>query len=175
MSEKTMDQRFKELRRPFRTEDVEFKVQTISKDKNSALCVTYVDARHVQERFNDLFEGQWSNEFREIYIGNDLKAVEAKITIGDVYHCDVGSFDNVNEKFHGLKAVYSDAFKRAAVHFGIAVSLYSLPTMFLNKDQLYINRNGEIKGIGKDGEKALRSKYANWLEQEGEDTFGEAY
>lgn len=155
-----------ELRRPFLSADTEFKIQSLAKN-GSALCVAYVDARHVQERLNSVcaeFNATWNNGFREIYEKDELKAVECTITIVQqlvtTYHADVGSLDNVNEKFHGLKALYSDAFKRAAVHHGVAVSLYGLPQMWLKPDML----NGRY--ITYDGEAHLRDIVIKYLKSE---------
>src|SRR5690348_7020696 len=178
-----MEKQLEYLRRPFHPEDVKFKIQTLG--AKSALCVAYIDARHVQDRLNSGPNITWSNEFREIIIGDELKAVEASIHVtytddngsygGNVSHADVGSFDNVNEKSHGLKALYSDAFKRAAVHFGIAVSLYSLPTMFLPKTKEVLRWNESKKsfvGITEKGEKLLRAEYRQWLIDIGVNEFG---
>lgn len=173
------------LRRPFPADDVKYKIQTVFNQNKGAVAVAYVDARHVQERLNNFAKGEWSNKFREVYqerveggnhVVNEIVAVECTITIQQYSHSDVGSFDNVNEKSHGLKAVYSDAFKRAAVHFGVAVSLYDLPTMFLNGDDGEIKYNkssGKPVGVEKKGETKLRSVYQTWLEEIGEDKFGE--
>lgn len=179
-------EQLEKLRRPFIADDVEFKIQTTFNNEQGALAVAYVDARHVQERLNKMFKGEWSNTFREVYedkveenlVVKKLVAVECTITIQQYSHSDVGSFDNVNEKSHGLKAVYSDAFKRAAVHFGLAVSLYSLPTMFLSKDDgdiRYNKRSGKANGVTDKGEAKLRGIYQKWLDDEGIDEFGEPW
>lgn len=176
-----------EFRRPFLSADTEFKVQTLGQGK-SALCVAYVDARHVQERLNAVcqeFDAVWSNEYeRPIIVQDDIKAVEAIIRIernykveedGQKYsriatfeHSDVGSLDNVNEKHHGLKALYSDAFKRAAVHFGIAVSLYGLPQMWLPKEDQYLRiaSNGKSAYMQKAGEELLREQLIKYLKED---------
>lgn len=173
----------KELRRPFHPNQVEYKIQTVG--AKAALCVAYVDARHVQERLNAVCGGLWNNAFREVIVNNELKAVECAITVFvstddpiGIRHADVGSFDNVNEEHHGLKAVYSDAFKRAAVHFGVAVSLYSHPQSFIvldKKDLLRWNRAGKVVGITDAGEKVLRLEYTKWLKDEGVKVFGKPY
>jgi hypothetical protein len=155
--------------------------------------VAYVDARHVQERLNKVCGGRWDNKYREVIVKHEIVAVEATIEIEapdrkqnnewyDYSHSDVGSFDNVNQQSHGLKAVYSDAFKRAAVHFGIAVSLYSHPTSFLmlDKKDMFVpywkdDKRKDRKvptGISEKGEAKLRESYKKWLKEEGIDEFG---
>ena len=175
-----------EFRRPFLSADTEFKVQTLGQGK-SALCVAYVDARHVQERLNAVcqeFDAVWSNEYKNpVVVQDDIKAVEAIIRIDREYkvednegdyrghqhfeHSDVGSLDNVNEKHHGLKALYSDAFKRAAVHFGIAVSLYGLPQMWLPKEDQYLRIvNGKTAYMQRAGEELLREQLIKYLKED---------
>ncbi len=171
-----------ELRRPFFPNDVQYKIQTVG--AKSCLCVAYVDARHVQERLNSVLDGKWSNSYREVYEHEKLKAVEATISVTlfspdfaksvTFEHSDVGSFDNVNEGSHGLKAVYSDAFKRAAVHLGVAVSLYSHPTSFLDKTAEFCRLKGDKPvGINNKGQERLRATYKAWLDKEGKEIFGE--
>lgn len=177
-----IEEMIKEFRRPFSPDDVNYKIQTVG--QKACLCVAYVDARHVQERLNKVTGGTWSNTNREIF-GPDEKgqmsllAVEATITVNyeifnpnnelsyiPISHSDVGSLDNVNENAHGLKAVYSDAFKRAAVHFGIAQSLYTLPTMFVNKGTDEVReKNGKPVGLTSKGNAKLSTVYLNEMER----------
>lgn len=177
-----MENIVKELRRPFFPNDVQYKIQTVG--AKACLCVAYVDARHVQERLNSVCAGKWSNRYREVYENEKLKAIEATVSVVlydpattnslVLEHADVGSFDNVNEESHGLKAVYSDAFKRAAVHFGIAVSLYSHPTSFLDKGSEFCRMKGDKPvGINNKGQEKLRATYKEWLDKEGKTIFGE--
>jgi hypothetical protein len=198
---KSMAEVLKELKRPFHSSKTEFKVASNTRG-SSALCVAYVDARHVQERLNDVCEGWWSNTFREIYedqsflienanagivtdksvIGQRLKAVEATITIAvweeghenKISHADIGAPDNMNEDFsHGFKALFSDAFKRAGVHFGIAAPFYYLPKMWLEKNDTNFKMNGDKPGYMKPaGEAVLNEQYVRWLKSEGVKKFG---
>lgn len=168
-----IDEMIKEFRRPFSSTSVKYKIQTVG--QKACLCVAYVDARLVQERLNNITGGTWSNTNREIF-GPDsdgkmgILAVEATISVyieeSIISHSDVGSLDNVNEDQHGLKALYSDAFKRAAVHFGIAQSLYSLPVMFLSKNTSEVReKEGKVVGISREGEDILKIKYQTELKR----------
>lgn len=174
----------KDLRRPFKPAEVNYKIQTVG--TKAALCVAYVDARHVQERLNAVCGGLWENEFREVIVSEELRAVECRLSLlitepggigyTKVSHSDVGSFDNVNEDQHGLKAVYSDAFKRAAVHFGVAVCLYSHPTSFLDFEYCRKHpKTGKVSGLKSEGEEKLRGEYRKWLKDQGVEIFGMPY
>lgn len=177
---KSMDVILKELRRPFHSSKVKFKVASNTKGK-SAICVAYVDARDVQERFNSVCEGFWSNTFREIYEGGpfmQIVAVEATIKVVsldyDISHSDIGAKDNENEDgSFGHKALYSDALKRAAVPFGVAAPLYSMPQLWLEKNDIHFKMNGDKPGYMKDaGEDVLRQRYIKYLKDEGVDKYG---
>ena len=74
------------------------------------------------------------------------------------------------------KGLYSDALKRAAVHFGVAESLYVLPKMPLNEGQLL--KGKEFKGkttyvLTPMGVTHCREVYEHWLESTGKQAFGE--
>jgi hypothetical protein len=139
----TTEEVIKELRRPFKPDEVNWKIQT--NGKKASLCVSYIDARHVSERFNGLGL-VWTSEFEDVTQGN-TRAVICKLTVADLgTRCDVGSDDNVQES-HGLKAIYSDALKRAAVHFGIGTPLY-----YVTRQYLYFNDKDDF-GYFKDNRK----------------------
>lgn len=84
--------------------------------------LAYVDARYVMDVLDDkVGPHNWSNR----YLRNEDGSVECTITIrmadGDyIAKTDVG----VPSTIEPVKGAYSDAFKRAAVHFGIARDLY---------------------------------------------------
>jgi hypothetical protein len=56
------------------------------------------------------------------------------------------------------------------VKFGVGVSLYALPKVFLDKRKGYLTEKGVLTDKG---EEALSRGYANWLEETGERRFGE--
>lgn len=193
---KSMEEVLTELKRPFHSSKVKFKVASNTKGQ-SAICVAYVDARDVQERLNDVCEGFWSNKFREIYdedviypldddgnpethvdpigIGKRLRAVEATVIVLDISHSDVGAMDNMNKDFSfGFKALWSDAFKRACVPFGIAAPLYHMPQLWLEKNDVHFKMYGDKPGYMKPGgEDVLRQIYKKYLVDEGVGRFGE--
>jgi hypothetical protein len=74
------------------------------------------------------------------------------------------------------KAAFSDAVKRAAVHFGVGRALYALEAPWLREGegdgQLRRNRNGRLI-IDQRTEDWLRAQYARWLERNGRAQFGE--
>ena len=120
-----------ELAKPFPANAISIKVQTKPNDKMKSLCVAYIDARDVMDRLDSVVAGEWS----DVYTKAPSGGLECALTVCGVTRRDVGADDNDNET---EKAGYSDAFKRAAVKFGIGRFLYSMPKMF-----------AEVKQIGK--------------------------
>lgn len=121
----------KELAEPFPANKISIKVQTKPNEKGNALCVAYIDARDVMERLDQVVGGEWSDDYRLAPSGG----LECALTVMGVTRRDVGDDKNDNET---EKAGYSDAFKRAAVKFGIGRFLYDLPKMY-----------GKVKQVGK--------------------------
>lgn len=164
-----------DLRRPFPAESVKFKVQAGGRDGRKALCVCYIDARHVIERLNMVVAGDWHDEY-EVGPGRSLVC---KLTVCGVTRQDIGVMDD--DAQGGPKAVYSDALKRAAVKFGVGVSLYAGPKYFADPGDLIMapdrKAGGDaMKPIGlKDtGIAKLRAQYERWV-QGVEEVFGKPY
>ncbi len=155
------------LRRPFTPSAVRFKVQsTWPKDNPTAgLIVGYIDARLVVERLNLIIPHALGEDFQPI----DAKRLLCRLTVDGITRQDIGEGEG--------KGLYSDALKRAAVKFGVGVSIYAIPKMILEvkTGQLkHVQRGGKKTcEMTSDGEKVVRSIYAKWLEDIGKRAFGE--
>lgn len=150
------------LRRPFTPAAIKFKVQATW--KGGALIVAYIDARLAAGRLNHVIPHKWSTEYEIVPAG-----LLCRLTVDGITREDIGS-DYVG------KGLYSDALKRAAVHFGVAESLYVLPKMTLNEGQLL--KGKEYKGkttyiLTPMGVTHCREVYEHWLESTGKQAFGE--
>lgn len=109
-----------ELRRPFRADQTKWKIQTQPKGEGLegwGVVVAYLDARDVAERLDAVIGGEWHDEYSPFG-----KALECSLTVCGVTRRDVGEADSPKE-------LYSDAFKRAAVKFGVGAFLYRMPTI----------------------------------------------
>jgi hypothetical protein len=86
----------------------------------------YVTARFCMDRLDQSVGPQnWKNEFKEIGIdGHLICGVSIKCDGEWVTKWDVGTESN----FEAEKGNFSDAFKRACVHWGIGRDLYKEPT-----------------------------------------------
>lgn len=150
------------LRRPFTPEAIKFKVQN-EFGQDSALIAPYIDARLVVERLNLLVPHLWYDE----YVPLDSNFLRCDLTVDGITRRDVGQGAG--------KAGYSDALKRAAVKFGVGVSLYAIPKIFLKTGKWLELRGGQKKrlAITDDGDAALRKGYRKWLDEHGSGHFGE--
>jgi hypothetical protein len=150
------------LRRPFTPAAVKFKVQATW--SNGALIVAYIDARLAAGRLNHVIPHKWSSTFEPVG-----KTLLCRLTVDGITREDIG------EDYVG-KGLYSDALKRAAVHFGVGESLYVLPKMTLNEGNLLrkkIVRGKDTMLLTPQGEVHCRGVYEAWLDNVGRQAFGE--
>lgn len=150
------------LRRPFEPAAVRWKVQTTH--GSSGLIVGYIDARLATERLNLVCPHLWSDDYTSA--GDGL--LMCLLTVDGITRRDVGQGKG--------KALFSDAFKRAAVKFGVGVSLYALPQTWLSVSDGHLRAAGQGKErlfLQPAGIEHLRSLYAIWLGTAQGASFGE--
>lgn len=123
------------LATPFEVEVVRFKAQVVTKDKKRAMAVPYVDARAMMDRL-DAVVGieRWQTAYAELAAGG----VECRLSLffdGDwVTKADAGSPAEQSESGDRVKSAYSDAFKRAALAWGIARYLHRVSGQWVDYD-----------------------------------------
>lgn len=126
MHKKTLQEIQEELKKeiPFK-----WRVQSFSKFKPQATCVAYIDSRDVQ----DVLDANclWSDRY---YEENNMLFCEITIYAdGREYkRSDTGSESIADAK----KGHSSDAFKRAAVKFGVGRFLYSQPIKYIKANEV---------------------------------------
>lgn len=147
------------LRRPFAPGAVKWKINS-TKD-NGAQVVAYVDARSVIERLNLVVPHLWHTEFQRV----DGNHVLCKLTIDGLTREDVGA-PSKGGKADPLKTMYSDALKRAAVHFGVAVSIYAMRETWLAAGDgkgPELAKKGNSLVLTEDNRTYLANLYEQWL------------
>lgn len=120
------------LAQPF--QEVGWKIQATNKDKTKGMVVAYIDARDVAARLDEVGV-EWGDRYNVMQMGERPRpsgtaaywVVECALEINAVVRCDVGT----GEGEEAEKSAYSDAFKRAAVKFGVGRYLYSLPSVWM--------------------------------------------
>jgi hypothetical protein len=160
------------LRRPFTPAAVKFKVQAVfgKPEPTGCLIVSYIDARLAVERLN-LVCPDWEDEYTAT---SNAKFLQCALTVAGLTRKDVGEAAGLS------KDQVSDALKRAAVKFGVGVSLYAIPQIKLFKEHIgngnlkvTTNAKGEKTLVVTDkGDALLRKGYTKWLEEHGVQAFG---
>lgn len=118
----------------FPESDISWRAGAPSADKSSAVVLPHIDPRLVQARLDETVgpEG-WKVEFREVVAGAKLVSVVCSLAL----RCDgewvakedaahVSEAVNVLNEF-AIKGAYTEAFKRAAVMWGVGRYLYRMP------------------------------------------------
>jgi hypothetical protein len=169
------------LRRPPSAAAVRFKIQNAADE--AAQVAAYVDARLVFDRLDHVCGERWSarcEELPEALIpppvdrNGELKGppplyVRCRLALYGVTREDVGEGQDP-------KAAFSDAIKRAAVHFGVGRALYAMRLPWLREgeadSELRRNRKGRLV-LDRRTEGWCREMYERWLEERGIPQFGE--
>lgn len=108
--------------------DYKWKIQTCN--QYGATCVAYIDARDVMDRLDNVVGPQgWQSQFyslkEHIYCKIGLKVGEEWVWKSDV-GVEAGQANAKATEDIKVKGEASDAFKRAAVHWGIGRFLYDM-------------------------------------------------
>ena len=108
------------LSKPILPDEIEWKIQSYTKDKSKTIIVPYVTARCVMDRFDYVFGVMgWQTTFREVtdgfICGLSVKQNDEWITKEDGASVT---------KIEPVKGGISDSLKRAAHQFGLGRSLY---------------------------------------------------
>lgn len=103
---------------------IHWRSQSMNKEGNSAMALAYMDARDVMDRLDAVCGPQnWQDSYVESAKGRVICTIS--ILIGDQW---VSKSDGAGDTaVEGEKGGISDAFKRAAVKWGIGRYLYDLP------------------------------------------------
>lgn len=126
-----MDDLLKRLSAPFPPDRISWRVGSTTKTKDKGMALAYIDARDVQDRLDEACgPGGWECEH---YAIGTKTACKIGILIGDrvVWRSD-GAGDTDVE---GEKGAFSDAFKRAAVKWGVGRYLYDMDSPWVEIEQ----------------------------------------
>lgn len=111
----------------------QWRVQSFSKNYNSAQCVAYIDSRDVMNLLDEVVGKE--------YWQDDYKLIDGKLIAGIgifnkelnqwIWKWDTGTESNIEKE----KGQMSDAFKRAGVKWGIGRFLYDLEIKVVKTDE----------------------------------------
>lgn len=107
--------------------DVHWRAQTLTRNKDKALALAYLDARDVMDRLDDVCgPNNWQDDYTETVKGRVICRIGIFVDDRWVWKSD-GAGDTAVE---GEKGGISDAFKRAAVKWGIGRYLYRMDAVW---------------------------------------------
>ena len=119
---------FRKLKTPFPREAVSWLAQIVTQSGDKALALAYIDARDVENRLDDAVGPEnWQDSYVETAKGRILSTIQIRVD-GEWISKSDGAGDTDVE---GDKGAISDAFKRAAVKWGIGRYLYDMPNVWV--------------------------------------------
>lgn len=116
---------------PFAANRIHWRCGARTKKKDKAIPLAYINARDVMRRLDEVMGFNWQNRYTLAESG--LLICEIGIKIGDEWVWRSNGAGDTQVEAEKGKA--SDAFKRAAVMWGIGRYLYSIPNQWLPIDQ----------------------------------------
>jgi hypothetical protein len=118
---------FSQLAAPFPPDRISWRVGSTTADKARGMALAYIDARDVMERLDAIMgPGGWQCRYPHAN-GKTVCEVGLKIDGEWIWKAD-GAGDT---DFEAEKGALSDAFKRAAVRWGIGRYLYDIPSKWV--------------------------------------------
>ena len=124
----------RKLAAPFHPDEIRWKPQAVN--GNRALAIAYVNARTIMDRLDDVLGvAGWQDEYTPLEGGQVKCRLYCWIgTANNVAREDVGGQSKQPDAGDKIKSAFSDAFKRAAVKFGVSRYLYKLPSQWVDYD-----------------------------------------
>lgn len=121
-----------QLKQPFNPSVIHWRVGSTTKDKQKGMALAYIDARDVMKRLDEVLgAANWSDTYDETPTGRLICRLSIRINDEWIMKSDGAGDTNVE----GEKGAISDAFKRAAVKWGVGRYLYYLPAVWCEIDQ----------------------------------------
>jgi len=119
---------FERLAAPFPADAVHWRAQSVNRDGNAAMALAYIDARDVMDRLDEVCGPDgWSDSYVETAKGRVVASISIDCGEAGWISKSDGAGDTDVE---GDKGGISDAFKRAAVKWGIGRYLYRMDAVW---------------------------------------------
>lgn len=122
---------FQALSAPFPPEEVSWRLGTVSKEKMRGMALAYLDARAVMDRLDAICgPAGWQDKYSH---ANGKTVCDIGIKCGDewIWKADGAGDSDIEAE----KGALSDAFKRAAVRWGIGRYLYNLDSPWVEIEE----------------------------------------
>ena len=161
-----LDDLFEKLAAPFPPDAISWRIGSTNQDKTQGMALAYLDARDVMERLDLVCgPGGWQNRYSHVggttvcEIGINLVTCSSSTADhGEACYEWIWKADGAGATdVEAEKGALSDAFKRAAVRWGIGRYLYGLPSPWVE-----IEQKGRSSVIKKDQYAKLRTLLSSY-------------
>ena len=138
---------FDKLSAPFSPEKVSWRIGSTTKDKTKGMALAYIDARDVMNRLDEVVgPASWQDRY-EIHGGKTICYLSLCVAFQNGEAVWITKADAAGDSaVEAEKGAISDAFKRAAVKWGIGRYLYDIESPWV-----------ELEG---DGKRITKKEYA---------------
>ncbi len=147
-----------DLKKPFIPTAINFRVGATNSDKTKGIALAYLDARNVMERLDEVC-GIAGWQCRYPFMGCCDIGIRMVRGAGQLDEWVWKSNGAGQSDIEAEKGQYSDAFKRAAVLWGVGRYLYDLPNTWFP-----IESRGRSYGFTKAAEAEMTQRLAKWQE-----------
>lgn len=145
----------KDLSKPFNPASISWRVGATKQDKTQGIALAYIDARDVMERFDAVCG---VDGWQASYPWSDGKKLCCSISVFVDGKGWVGKANGAGDSdVEAEKGAFSDAFKRAAVLWGVGQYLYSLPNTWVDLEPA-----GKSYKISKQAQIDLTNRLHTW-------------
>lgn len=118
------------LKAPFPEEQISWRVGAMTKDQSKGIALAYLDARDVMRRLDEVMGIDW--QCRYSHVGDKGVVCEVGLRINGEWLWRANGAGET--QVEAEKGALSDAFKRAAVLWGVGRYLYDLPNVWVELD-----------------------------------------
>lgn len=114
---------FEQLRCPFPTKRIHWRVGATTQEKDKGIALAYIDARDAQQRLDEVMGCDW--QCRYTHVSEKGVVCEVGLLLDGEWRWRANGAGETD--YEATKGAMSDAFKRACVMWGIGKYLYALP------------------------------------------------
>ena len=162
------------LAAPFPADAVSWRLGATTADKSKGMALAYIDSRDEQDRLDDVMGADWQCEYGAMPDGSYCCRIGLRIDGDWRWRSDgavmLSESAKVDAKEMANKGSYSDAFKRAAVKWGVGRYLYTLDSPWVDCKP---TKDGKSAVMVDGAQNKLRAHLAKWLRARGYNSDGQ--
>lgn len=160
----SVNQYLKELSKPFDVNSVKWRLQQANKEKTGGWAVPYLDSRAIANRLDEVVgQMRWKDEYKPWI--SSKEGGTSQLCVIYIYDDDLKEWISKTDgaglsAIEPIKGGISDAFKRAAVKWGIGRYLYGMEPVWVKA-----KAKGNSAIIEKEEMPRLKQYYISYLKQ----------